>query len=59
MSIVTIKESKSEIVATTKLSFPKTLGNDIFYLTRDFIAFKETVAFKESQVKYEFINTLL
>ncbi|MFB1040089.1 MAG: peptidoglycan-binding protein LysM, partial [Polaribacter sp.] len=58
MSIVTIKESKSEIVATTKLSFPKTLGNDIFYLKRDFIAFKEAVAFKESQGKYEVVNTL-
>ena len=58
MSIVTIKESESEIVATTKLSFPKTLGNDIFYLKRDFIAFKEAVAFKESQGKYEVVNTL-
>ncbi|MFB1038863.1 MAG: peptidoglycan-binding protein LysM [Polaribacter sp.] len=58
ISIINIKDSESEIVATTKLSFPKTLGNDIFYLKRDFIAFKEAVAFKESQGKYEVVNTL-
>ena len=34
------------------------MGNDIFYLKRDFIAFKEAVAFKESQGKYEVVNTL-
>ncbi|MFT5213838.1 MAG: hypothetical protein ACI9WV_001562, partial [Patiriisocius sp.] len=40
------------------LSFPKTIGNDIFYLKRDFVAFKEALAFKESQGKYEVVNTL-
>ncbi|TXD46492.1 peptidoglycan-binding protein LysM [Polaribacter sp. IC073] len=50
--------SKSEAVALTKLSFPKSIGNDIFYLERDFVAFKEAVAFKESQGKYETVNTL-
>ena len=34
------------------------MGNDIFYLKRDFIAFKEAIAFKESQGKYEVVNTL-
>ncbi|WP_339342561.1 peptidoglycan-binding protein LysM [uncultured Polaribacter sp.] len=58
ISIVNIKDSESETVTTTNLSFPKTLGNDIFYLKRDFIAFKEAVAFKESQGKYEVVNTL-
>ena len=34
------------------------MGNDIFYLKRDFVAFKEALAFKESQGKYEVVNTL-
>ncbi|MDB9732813.1 peptidoglycan-binding protein LysM [Polaribacter sp.] len=58
ISIVNLKDSESEIVAVTTLGFPKTLGNDIFYLKRDFIAFKEAIAFKESQGKYEVVNTL-
>ncbi|MDB4048444.1 peptidoglycan-binding protein LysM [uncultured Polaribacter sp.] len=58
ISIVNLKDSESEIVAATTLGFPKTLGNDIFYLKRDFIAFKEAIAFKESQGKYEVVNTL-
>ncbi|MDX6746895.1 peptidoglycan-binding protein LysM [Polaribacter sp. PL03] len=49
---------KSETKAITKLSFPKSIGNDIFYLKRDFVAFKEAVAFKESQGKYATVNTL-
>ncbi|MDA9339927.1 peptidoglycan-binding protein LysM [Polaribacter sp.] len=58
ISIVNLKDSESEIVAARTLGFPKTLGNDIFYLKRDFIAFKEAIAFKESQGKYEVVNTL-
>ncbi|AUC83785.1 peptidoglycan-binding protein LysM [Polaribacter sp. ALD11] len=50
--------SDSETIALTKLSFPKSIGNDIFYLKRDFVAFKEAVAFKESQGKYATVNTL-
>jgi len=49
---------KSETTVFTKLSFPKSIGSDIFYLNRDFVAFKEAVAFKESQGKYAAVNTL-
>jgi hypothetical protein len=47
-----------EKTASKKLGFPKSIGSDIFYLERDFVAFKEAVAFKESQGKYEVVNTL-
>ncbi|WP_435415930.1 peptidoglycan-binding protein LysM [Polaribacter aestuariivivens] len=50
--------SKSETTGITLLKFPKTIGNEIFYLKRDFVAFKEAVAFKESQGKYATVNTL-
>ena len=40
------------------LNFPKSISNTIFYLERDFVAFKEALAFKESQGKYEIVNTL-
>jgi hypothetical protein len=47
-----------ETASSNKLSFPKSIGSDIFYLNRDFVAFKEAVAFKESQGKYAAVNTL-
>jgi hypothetical protein len=50
--------SESEKNKDTSLNFPKSLGKNIFYLERDFIAFKEAVAFKESQGKYGIVNTL-
>ncbi|WP_299671000.1 peptidoglycan-binding protein LysM [uncultured Polaribacter sp.] len=50
--------SKSETVSKTKTNFPKFIGNDLLYLKRDFVAFKEAVAFKESQGKYTVVNTL-
>jgi hypothetical protein len=49
---------ESETATSNKLSFPKSIGSDIFYLNRDFVAFKEAVAFKESQGKYAAVNTL-
>ncbi|MFQ3181220.1 MAG: hypothetical protein ACI9Z4_000813 [Polaribacter sp.] len=49
---------ESEAATSNKLSFPKSIGSDIFYLNRNFVAFKEAVAFKESQGKYAAVNTL-
>ncbi|WP_088324869.1 peptidoglycan-binding protein LysM [Polaribacter tangerinus] len=40
------------------LSFPLEIKNTILYLPKNFIAFKEAVAFKESQGKYNSVNTL-
>lgn len=34
------------------------MGQDFIYLNRNFVAFKEAIAFKESQGKYATINTL-
>jgi hypothetical protein len=58
ISIDKKKYSESETDPSNKLSFPKSIGNEIFYLKRDFVAFKEAVAFKESQGKYAAVNTL-
>jgi hypothetical protein len=58
ISIDKKNNSESETATANKLSFPKSIGSDIFYLNRDFVAFKEAVAFKESQGKYAAINTL-
>ncbi len=39
-------------------SFPVNTNYNIPYLKRNFVAFKEAVAFKESQGKYSVVNTL-
>ncbi len=41
-----------------KVSFPVNIDYNILYLQRNFVAFKEAVAFKESQGKYTIVNTL-
>ena len=41
-----------------KVSFPENIDYNIPYLQRNFIAFKEAVAFKESQGRYTVVNTL-
>ena len=41
-----------------KATFPKYVDYNIPYLANNFMAFKEAVAFKESQGKYTVINTL-
>ena len=38
--------------------FPKYINYNIPYLQKDFVGFKEAVAFKESQGKYTVVNTL-
>jgi hypothetical protein len=58
ISIDKKNNSESETATSKRLSFPKSIGSDIFYLNRDFVAFKEAVAFKESQGKYAAVNTL-
>lgn len=57
VSIVHEKNFEPERTPTTSLDFPKSIGNTIFYLKRDFVAFKEALAFKESQGKYEVVNS--
>lgn len=49
---------KVENVKTIRLVFPKKINHNILYLKKDFVAFKEAVAFKESQGKYSVVNTL-
>ncbi|QNM86798.1 peptidoglycan-binding protein LysM [Polaribacter pectinis] len=40
------------------VSFPKNINYNIPYLQKDFVGFKEALAFKESQGKYRVVNTL-
>jgi hypothetical protein len=40
--------SESAMYVFDNLNFPKSISNTIFYLERDFVAFKEALAFKES-----------
>jgi len=49
---------KVENVKTLHSVFPKKINHNILYLKKDFVAFKEAVAFKESQGKYSVVNTL-
>jgi hypothetical protein len=49
---------ESEIASAYKSGFPKSIKSDIFYLNRDFVAFKEALAYRESQGKYTAVNTL-
>jgi len=41
-----------------KVTFPKFIDYNIPYLQKDFVGFKEALAFKESQGKYTVVNTL-
>ena len=41
-----------------KITFPKFIDYNIPYLQKDFVGFKEALAFKESQGKYTVVNTL-
>nr|WP_235318288.1 peptidoglycan-binding protein LysM [Polaribacter sp. Hel1_85] len=41
-----------------KVTFPKFIDYNIPYLQKDFVGFKEALAFKESQGKYTAVNTL-
>ena len=45
-------------IAKKELSRPVYIDYNIPYLQRNFVAFKEAVAFKESQGKYTVVNTL-
>jgi hypothetical protein len=58
ISIDRKNNSASEKPVSKPLIFPRSIGSDIFYLNRDFVAFKEAVAFRESQGKYAAVNTL-
>jgi hypothetical protein len=50
-SLTTIERNKT-------VSYPKYLEYNIPYLQKNFVAFKQAVAFKESQGKYTVVNTL-
>jgi hypothetical protein len=52
ISIKTISNKEKTII------FPANIDYNIPYLQRNFVAFKEAVAFKESQGKYTVVNTL-
>lgn len=43
---------------TTIVSYPKYKNYNFPYIEKNFVAFKEAVAFKESQGKYSVVNTL-
>lgn len=43
---------------TEVIVYPKNVDYNILYLKNNFVAFKEAVAFKESQGKYTVVNTL-
>ncbi len=61
MNVIAKNESnvfKVENVKTIRLVFPKKINHNILNLKKDFVAFKEAVAFKESQGKYSVVNTL-
>jgi hypothetical protein len=52
----TTREKENHI--EKEISYPKKVDFNILYLKRNFVAFKEAVAFKESQGKYTVVNTL-
>jgi hypothetical protein len=50
--------SITTIESTESVSYPKYLEYNIPYLQKNFVAFKQAVAFKESQGRYTVVNTL-
>jgi hypothetical protein len=50
--------SITTIERTESVSYPKYLEYNIPYLQKNFVAFKQAVAFKESQGRYTVVNTL-
>jgi hypothetical protein len=50
--------SLTSLKKTEPISYPKYLDYNIPYLQKNFVAFKQAVAFKESQGKYTVVNTL-
>lgn len=49
---------KENVFKEVSFKYPEYFGNSILYLPKDFVAFKEAIAFKESQGKYKTVNTL-
>ena len=47
-----------KIDTNNKITFPKFIDYNIPYLQKNFVGFKEALAFKESQGKYTVVNTL-
>ncbi|OAD44588.1 peptidoglycan-binding protein LysM [Polaribacter atrinae] len=47
-----------KIGTNNKVTFPKFIDYNIPYLQKDFVGFKEALAFKESQGSYTVVNTL-
>jgi hypothetical protein len=48
----------NELEENNTVSYPKFIDYNIPYLQNNFVAFKQAVAFKESQGKYTVVNTL-
>ena len=49
---------ENKIILNETVSFPKLIDYNIPFLQKDFVGFKEALAFKESQGKYRVVNTL-
>ncbi len=48
----------NKIGTNNRVTYPKFIDYNIPYLQKDFVGFKEALAFKESQGKYTVVNTL-
>ena len=55
---VNATSSNKELEINTPLPYPKFVDYNIPYLQNNFVAFKQALAFKESQGKYTVVNTL-
>ena len=55
VNAISINKKKS---SETSVSYPKNNNYNIPYLQKDFVGFKEALAFKESQGKYRVVNSL-
>ena len=55
---VNATSSNKELEINTPIPYPKFVDYNIPYLQNNFVAFKQALAFKESQGKYTVVNTL-
>ncbi|MGB0879795.1 MAG: peptidoglycan-binding protein LysM [Polaribacter sp.] len=59
MCVLFINTTSIDTPSTNKKkTFPKPIGYNVPFLQKDFIGFKEALAFKESQGNYNAVNTL-
>lgn len=58
INATSVDKKKDIKILGKETSFPEHIEYNIPYLERNFVAFKEAVAFKESQGRYRVVNTL-